>query len=170
MLCESWQAVRHLLLCFFDPAEGMDCCHSSLLILRQVLPEAQMVLLTADFKRRFLQVSGTTFNWEEPISQTPKVIARLRQHAFDAAIFFTQPSQSPHSLAYLCYLAGVPIRLGQSKEFAGGVLSHVVIPPADPVSLEEYHLHLLRSSGFPIDVKRSRAGAIAINQVEQVSH
>jgi ADP-heptose:LPS heptosyltransferase len=170
MLCESWQTVRHVLLCFFDPVEGMDCCHSSLSILRQVLPEAQMTLLTADFKRRFLQISGTAFNWEEPINQTPKVIARLRQHAFDAAIFFTQPSQSPHSLAYLCYLAGIPIRLGQSKEFSGGVLSHVVIPPADPGSLEEYHLHLLRSSGFPVDLERSGVATIATKQIEQVSH
>jgi hypothetical protein len=64
---------------------------------------------------------------------------------FDAVIIFTAPLYSPYTIAYLCYLAGIPIRAGQSLEFAGSLLTHCVCPPADLVTPEEYHLHLLKS-------------------------
>src|SRR5437870_9942734 len=37
--------------------------------------------------------------------------ARLRDEGFDAAVIFTVYSQSPLPSAFLCYLAGIPIRL-----------------------------------------------------------
>jgi hypothetical protein len=51
-------------------------------------------------------------------------IEMLRAHQFDASIIFTSFSQSPYPPAYACYLAGIPVRIGQSKEFGGSVLSH----------------------------------------------
>ncbi len=51
------------------------------------------------------------------------LITKLREYAFDAAVIFTNPRESPYALAYICYLAGIPIRIGQSQEFGGGVLS-----------------------------------------------
>jgi ADP-heptose:LPS heptosyltransferase len=56
------------------------------------------------------------------------LISQLRQYAFDTSIIFTNARESPFSLAYICYLAGIPIRIGQSQEFGGGVLSHCVHP------------------------------------------
>lgn len=79
------------------------------------------------------------------ISTQLNLIQILRQKAFQAALIFTQPHQSCYSLAYLCYLAGIPIRVGQSVEFAGGVLSTWIKPIADPVPAADYHLHLLKS-------------------------
>lgn len=66
---------------------------------------------------------------------------------FEAAIVLTVPKQSPYPAAYRCYLAGIPIRVGQSIEFGGGVLSHCVEPieTDDPIV---HHLHLLRSIGL----------------------
>lgn len=73
-----------------------------------------------------------------------RAIGWMSDRAFDAALIVTAPDDSPYSIAYLCYLAGIPIRVGQSREFGGGVLSHTITPPVDPVSLETYYSHLLQ--------------------------
>ncbi|MBD2091736.1 hypothetical protein H6F67_17980 [Microcoleus sp. FACHB-1515] len=86
--------------------------------LQQVLPHAEIVCLS------FAQV------------QLPG--------GFDAAIVLTAPKQSPYPTAYRCYLAGIPIRVGQSIEFGGGVLSHC-IQPIETDDVTAHHLHLLRS-------------------------
>ena len=55
----------------------------------------------------------------------------IRRRQFDAAIIFTSFTQSPHPPAYVCYLAGVPLRIAQSKEFGGGLLTQWVRPLPD---------------------------------------
>lgn len=93
--------------------------------------------------------NGTNYLLDDRSILTPfDLIESLRQRSFQAALIFTQPAQSCYSLAYLCYLAGISIRIGQSVEFAGGVLSTWVKPIVDPVSLIDYHLHLLKSSSL----------------------
>ncbi len=42
--------------------------------------------------------------------------ARLEQSGFDAAVIFTVYSQSPLPTAFLCHLAGIPLRLAYSRE------------------------------------------------------
>ncbi|HJQ62446.1 MAG TPA: lipopolysaccharide heptosyltransferase II [Burkholderiales bacterium] len=43
-------------------------------------------------------------------------IAELKSRRFDAAVIFTVYSQSPLPAAYLCYLAGIPLRLAHCRE------------------------------------------------------
>jgi ADP-heptose:LPS heptosyltransferase len=93
-------------------------------------------LNAADIKNHTVQTSFTT------------LMRVLQQQKFDAAIVFTNPGQSPYALAYLCYLAGIPLRLGQSQEFGGRVLSTCIVPPPTPVSLSDHHLHLLHQAGL----------------------
>ena len=57
------------------------------------------------------------------------LIETLSRRAFDAAFIFTDDQESPYPLAYICYLAGIPIRLGRSQEFGGSVLSPAIAPP-----------------------------------------
>jgi lipopolysaccharide heptosyltransferase II len=45
-----------------------------------------------------------------------RMVARLRQGRFDAAVVFTVYSQNPLPAAMLCYLAGVPLRLAYCRE------------------------------------------------------
>ena len=52
------------------------------------------------------------------------LVSEVRRRRFDAALIFTRAGASPYLAAYVCYLAGVPLRLGQSCEFGGAVLSH----------------------------------------------
>jgi hypothetical protein len=120
-----------LVACSFDAAIASTQLESIL----KALPH--QALLTWNGTEYFLD--------DQSVSSPIDLIQILRQRAFQAALIFTQSHQSCYSLAYLCYLAGIPIRIGQSMEFAGGVLSHWIKPIADPVSPVDYHLHLLES-------------------------
>jgi hypothetical protein len=74
-----------------------------------------------------------------------ELIKSLADRKFEAIVIFTEPDQSPYSLAYFAYLAGIPIRVGQSQEFGGSLLSHAIKPPNERVSATAYHRHLLNS-------------------------
>src|SRR5688500_10385239 len=76
------------------------------------------------------------------------LIGRLRDAAFDAAIIFTSFSQSVYPPAYVCYLAGIPIRAGQAHDFGGSLLTHRVIPKADSAHQVDRNLHIIESLGF----------------------
>lgn len=45
-----------------------------------------------------------------------EMVARLQEGNYDAAIIFTVYSQSPLPAAFLCYLAGIPLRLAHCRE------------------------------------------------------
>lgn len=69
-------------------------------------------------------------NGDRPINWI-KAVNWLRQQQFDAALILTVPGQSPYTLGYLCYLAGIPVRVGRSLEFGGQVLTHCWEPQDD---------------------------------------
>jgi len=79
-----------------------------------------------------------------------ELIETLRDRKFDAAIIFTSFSQTPHAAGYLCYLAGIPLRLGESKEWGGGVLSTEVKSAPDEMHQVERNLRLIESVGFQV--------------------
>jgi lipopolysaccharide heptosyltransferase II len=79
-----------------------------------------------------------------------ELVDMLARRQFDAAFIFTSFSQSPYPPAYACYLAGIPMRAGQSNEFGGGLLSHWVKPPDNSAYQVERNLHLLRGVGLPV--------------------
>jgi ADP-heptose:LPS heptosyltransferase len=64
-------------------------------------------------------------------------------------VLFTSFSQSPWPPAYVCLLAGVPVRVGMSKEFGGGLLSTWVPAPQDGVHQVDRMVHLLSRLGLP---------------------
>jgi hypothetical protein len=153
---EQWQTVEHVLICVshqgnskipVEPILDIVCCNKSItgVWLLTVAPDGS-------------ELVPVHINTHQPLQQKAlfchpgdylQLIELLQSIGFDAAITLTLPNQSPFSLAYLCYLAGIPIRIGQSQEFGGGVLSLCIQPPAEPVSLLEYNLHLLKAAGFP---------------------
>lgn len=161
----DWQSVDRLLVaCCFE--QSVAALKPALQVLRRALPQANITYLTSQTERyRFSTVVGGTITSAEPLlfmSDVPaanqplqftsvELVEQLSKRAFDAIIIFTLPLQSCYSIAYLAYLANISIRLGQSLEFGGGVLSDCVKPPIDPVSPADYHLHLLKTLGFSID-------------------
>lgn len=85
-----------------------------------------------------------------PMRETT-LIEKIAKRQFNAAIIFTNFSQSPYPPAYLCYLAGIPIRIGQSKQFGGSVLSHWVKPLTNSTHQIDRNLFLLESAGFTVE-------------------
>lgn len=154
MQFNDWQQVKRLLVSLVGQPAATEKLQPALQVLRESLPAAEIALLTnADpvQLRPLFPWIDTVFlsqtTWQEP-SQENLLVEKLKQEQFSAAILFTQKRESPYSLAYLCYLAEIPIRIGQSQEFGGSVLSHRIQPPADD-SVDPY-LYLLASVGFPV--------------------
>lgn len=149
---EGWQEVSHILAIQLD---SIDRIMPALQALHQALPNPRITLMTPDRSQACLPIDnicGTI--WQHASgsgspnsAEIEALIVKLRSYQFDAAVIFNSSFQSPYPLAYLCYLAGIPIRLGQSKEFGGSVLSHWVKPPPDNHSVDR-HLFLLESLGL----------------------
>ena len=88
-----------------------------------------------------------------------QLIAELARRRFDAALIFTSFSQTPHVPGYVCYLAGIPLRAGESKEFGGATLSTELRGAPDELHQVERNLRLVENLGF---VARDRRLAVAI--------
>jgi len=78
------------------------------------------------------------------------LVETLRGGSHDAAVIFTSFKQTPHAAGYACYLAGIPLRLGESKEWGGGVLSHEAPPAPDELHQAERNLRLVEHVGIPV--------------------
>ena len=77
-----------------------------------------------------------------------KLINTVKQGDFDAAFIFTSFSQSPHPPAFICRMAGIPLRFGQSKETGDGALTHCFLSPPDEIHQVDRNLYLLESAGM----------------------
>src|SRR2546430_2214334 len=75
-------------------------------------------------------------------------IKMLSERKFDAALVFTSFSQTPHVPGYVCYLAGIPLRAGESKEFSGGILTTELRSAPDELHQVERNLRLVEHLGF----------------------
>ena len=155
MLPENCPEIRRLLLLYF--INEVDLLAQFLSVSNQIchqFPTFDIALLLLNDEQYGLYPVHSNINLDcSELSLTPRpsygsLIDRLQQGSFDAAIVLTAPHQSPYSLAYLCYLAKIPIRIGQSQEFGGGVLSHWIQPPASRISIEDYNRHLLQFADF----------------------
>lgn len=77
-------------------------------------------------------------------------VQRLESGGFDATIIFTSFSQTPYPLGYAAYLAGIPVRVGESGEFGGSTLSHPVGPFSPDLHQAERALAHVRAVGVPV--------------------
>lgn len=76
------------------------------------------------------------------IDGTPEyeMIEQLRQAQFDAAIIFTVYSQNPLPSAFLCYMAGIPLRLAHCHENPYQLLTHWIKDP-EPEQFIRHEVH-----------------------------
>lgn len=132
--------------------------------LREAYPGAQITLLGSPSGSQaapLLPWVDETISWRaswQEIAENPIVAPQkerdlvhiLTQRHFDAAFLFTSFAQSPYPPAYACMLAGIPVRVGQSKEFGGAILSHWVHPLPDLIHQVDRNLHLLRAVEIPV--------------------
>jgi len=120
----SWSAVRKLLCVRLDSIGDVLMTTPAIRACRQSF-DCSVTLLTspagAAVARLIPEIDDCiTFAapWMKPPAERTDeaMIARLRDERFDAAVIFTVFSQSPFPAAYLCYLAGIPLRLAHCHE------------------------------------------------------
>lgn len=131
--------------------------------LRASLPEAHITLLASPAGAQVApmlapvdEVMVERVVWQDASGRLPleparerRLVERIAAGSFDAALVFTSWAQSPWPAAYACYLAGVPVRAGESKEFGGSLLTHTAEPLGDEAHQVDRNLHLLQALGIP---------------------
>lgn len=161
-LDQTWSMVRRLLAVRLDNLGDVIMLSPALRTLRQYLPEAELHLMASPTGCQIAPllpwISDVFIHraiWQDlsgglmfDVSSQHVLIDQLRRRQYDAAVIFTSFSQSPYPPAYAFLLAGIPLRLGQSREFGGTLLSRWVTPLADPTHQVDRNLHLLEAVGL----------------------
>lgn len=162
-----WKTVQNLLVMRLDNIGDVLMTSPALRALRQNLPDAKITLmaspagaLTAPLLPWVDDVLPWRVVWQdlgrlafEPDREW-SLINTLKQRQFDAAIIFTSFSQSPHPAGLICALAGIPLRLGESKEQDAETLTHIVPAAPDYIHQVDRNLRLLEFIKFPISDRR----------------
>ena len=105
--------------------------------MRESLPDATITLLASPVGAQAGRLNPDVDEvivydapWMDPWSRLPldparemEVIAQLSAGRYDAAVIFSSFRQSPLPAAYLCYLAGIPLRLAASIDGPGSLLT-----------------------------------------------
>jgi ADP-heptose:LPS heptosyltransferase len=162
----DWQHVRHILVVRLDDVSDVVMLGPAVRTLKGALPKAQITLLASPNGAQVAPLLPWVDDllvheavWlsraapeDVPIDVEAQVdvIEAIDARQVDAAFIFTATGHSPWPAAYLAYLSGVGIRIGQSKEFGGGLLTHWVEPLPDKVHQVDRNLFLLEQSGLPV--------------------
>lgn len=160
----SWLSARNILAIRLDNIGDVVMLGPSLRAVKEASPDARITLLASPAGA----TAGPMLPWVDDVielrpfwqdihgripfdpSREQTFISTIAARAFDAALIFTSFSQTPHVPAYLCYLAGIPLRAGTSKEFAGTTLTTQVHTSPDTVHQVERNVELVEAVGFPV--------------------
>ena len=166
-IAHSWQTVRNLLVMRLDNIGDVVMTSPTLRALRQNFPEAKITLMASPAGSLVVpllpwvdEVLPDRVLWQDlgRLDFDPQrewnLIETLRGRQFDAAIILTSFSQSPHPPALICALAGIPLRLGESKETDIGALTHAILPAPDEIHQVDRNLRLIESIGCHIIDRR----------------
>lgn len=162
MLPGKWQNVRRILAVRLDNIGDIVMLSPALRTLRAAFPGAHVTLMASPAGTQVAPLlpwvdDVLTYRtvWQDASGAMPldperelALVDTIQEGHYDAAFIFTSFSQSPYPPAYVCYLAGIPVRVGQSKEFGGSVLSQWVKPLPDNAYQAERNLHLLEQAGL----------------------
>lgn len=164
MLPDAFQDVHRVLAVRLDNIGDVIMLGPALRALKAVFPAAHLTLMASSAGSQVAPMLPWVDDvltwravWQEikgSFDQGPEkeheLVEILREGRYDAAFLFTSFSQSPYPPAYACYLAGIPLRIGQSKEFGGYLLTHWVRAAEDSDYQVDRNLHLISSVGLPV--------------------
>src|SRR5215203_6038747 len=133
----GWQEARRVLAVRLDNLGDVLVTTPAIHALRESLPGASITLLASPVGAQVGRLNPDidevivhSAPWMDPWSRLPldpvresRAIARLSERNYDAAVIFTSFRQSPLPAAYMCYLAGVPLRLAASIDGPGSLLT-----------------------------------------------
>jgi ADP-heptose:LPS heptosyltransferase len=164
MLYKDWQRLRRILAIRLDGVSGVVMLGPALRALKEALPRAEVTLLSSPEGSQAVPLLPWVDDllvhravWQDvspdkaiDVGAQVDLIELIENRRFDAALVFTGFPRSPYPAAYVCYLAGVKVRVGQSKETGGGLLTQRVRPLHDSVHQVDRNLYLLEASGLPV--------------------
>lgn len=130
--------------------------------IRDSLPNASLTLLASPVGAQAGRLNPDLHGiivyeapWMDPWHRLPqdlererRVLEALRAEHFDAAVIFSSFRQSPLPAAYLCYLAGIPLRLAASIDGPGSLLTTRHHHPEHMMHEVERGLDLVSAVGF----------------------
>lgn len=163
----SWEQARDILAIRLDNAGDVIMLGPALRAVKERSPQARITLLASPAGARaapLLPWIDDVLVWRaiwQDLGGMPRdpgreleLVRDLAARGFDAALVFTSFSQTPHVPAYVCYLAGIPLRAGESKEFGGATLTTCLAPAPDDLHQTERNLRLVEALGFPARHRR----------------
>ena len=124
----DWTDARNVLCIRLDSIGDVLMTSPALRALRDACSSRRITLLTSiagAAAARVVPEVDETMTFRAPWMKAPgagtraddtALIAALAEHRFDAAVIFTVYSQNPLPAAYLCYLAGIPLRAAHCRE------------------------------------------------------
>jgi ADP-heptose:LPS heptosyltransferase len=158
----DWAALRRILVVRPDNLGDVVMAGPAVRALHRAAPGARLDLLAAPAGAAVAPliphvdaVLTASVSWQQldpdevPPDADQALIRRVAGGRYDAAVVLTSFSQSPWPAAYLCRLAGVPVRVGESKEFGGAGLTHWVPAPPDGTHQVDRMLRVLERVGVP---------------------
>ena len=159
-----WGEARRLLVMRLDNIGDVVMTGPVLRAIKENLPGAHVTLMASPGGSKaapLLPWVDEVFSWRvlwqdvgDRLSFDPtrelEMVSTLREGSYDAAIILTSFKQTPHPAGYACYLAGIPLRLGESKEFGGGVLTDEAPPTPDELHQVERNLGTIEHAGFRV--------------------
>lgn len=157
-----WQGARRILAVRLDNLGDVLVTSPALHAINTSLPEASLTLLASPVGAqvgRLIPDVDDVIIYDAPwmdawgkLSQDAArelaLIAEMTERRFDAAMIFTSFRQSPLPAAYLCYLAGIPLRLGATFDGAGSLLTTRLKRPESLVHEVERGLDLVAAVGL----------------------
>jgi len=179
VISHDWASVRNLLVMRLDNIGDVIMTSSTMRSLKENLPDAKLTLmaspggsLAAPLLPWVDEVMTRRVLWQDlgrlefDPAREWQLVETLRDRQFDAAIILTSFNQSPHPAGFLCGLAEIPLRLGESKEMGGTALVHEVAAAPDDIHQVDRNLRLIESVGFEVS---DRSLTIQIPEVAQRS-
>ena len=173
----AWLAARNILAVRLDNAGDAIMLGPALRAVKATSPDARITLLCTPAgaaAAALLPWVDDLIVWQpiwQDLGQPPLDPAReldlvnlLATRRFDAALIFTSFSQTPHVPGYVCYLAGIPLRAGESKEFGGATLTTELRGAPDDLHQVERNLRLVEELGFAAADRRLAVEVPAVAQ------
>lgn len=162
---EDWLAARRVLLVRLDNLGDVLVTTPAFHAVRESLPQARLTLLASPVGAQAGQLNPDIDDvivyeapWMDPWQRLPldnareqAMIAVIRERSFDAAIIFTSFRQSALPAAYLCYLAGIPLRAAASIDGPGSLLTTRHKHPERMMHEVERGLDLVGALGMDTD-------------------
>lgn len=159
---DAWTQARRILLVRLDSLGDVILMTPAFRAIKAGQPAASLTLLTSpvgaqiagldpDLDAVLTYASPLTDPWLEAPhdpARELRLVDTLRAGEFDGAIIFTSYRQSPLPAALLCYLAGIPLRLGATDDGAGSLLTTRHHWPQGLYHEVERGLNLVAAVGF----------------------